>query len=397
MKTYLRTNNQRTNKLRLNQYVGYCLKSWGAIIFALLISFASFAQTYDMYVSDAGNFNNGPWQILKFDQNGDNGEVFIPNSFFTDNNVGWPQDILFLESQNVVLISCLNGGRVTRHNAETGAYIDDFASIPGGPTRMKIGADGLIYIVQWNGTLPVLTFEQDGTPTGAFTNAGVNSSVGLDWNADGHLFVGSYGGSLIREFDENGMDQGVYINSNLSGPTNLEHLPNGDLLVLNWNNGTMSRFDANGVFQETISGLSQPEGIDFFPNGNMLIGNGGNGSVRLYDAGLAYVEDVVASGTLGLLQPNAVILKESTPTGIHDPVVEKAFLQSATGTTFKLQSQYIDQVESILVFNMNGQVINSSNENGEVAWDAVNAASGLYMVMLSLKNDEVYTQKVFVQ
>ncbi len=50
-------------------------------------------QDFDIYVSDAGNFNNPPWQILKFDQNGEHPEVFIQQ------NLAWPQDILFSRSQ----------------------------------------------------------------------------------------------------------------------------------------------------------------------------------------------------------------------------------------------------------------------------------------------------------
>ena len=45
----------------------------------------------------------------------------------------------------ITLISNLNSGRITRHDAATGAYLDDFATGLAGPTRMKIGADGLIY------------------------------------------------------------------------------------------------------------------------------------------------------------------------------------------------------------------------------------------------------------
>jgi len=63
----------------------------------------SSAPRTEIYVSDAGNFNSGPWQILKFDENGENAEVF------TDDNLAWPQDILFLEEQEIVLISNLNG------------------------------------------------------------------------------------------------------------------------------------------------------------------------------------------------------------------------------------------------------------------------------------------------
>src|SRR3990170_1225071 len=101
------------------------------------------AQEMSIYISDAGNFNLPPWQILKFDANGENGEVFI------DDHLDWPQDIVFLEDQNVVLISNLKSGQILRFNARTGDYIDVFAGSIGGPTRMKIGVDSLLYVLQW--------------------------------------------------------------------------------------------------------------------------------------------------------------------------------------------------------------------------------------------------------
>ena len=75
----------------------------------LLLATNTFGQDYEIYVSDAANFSNPPWKILKFDENGENPEVFI------DTVLAWPQDIVFLEDQQVVLISNLNSGRITKY------------------------------------------------------------------------------------------------------------------------------------------------------------------------------------------------------------------------------------------------------------------------------------------
>ena len=123
-------------------------------------SFAFSQGNYDLYVSDAGNFNNPPWQILKYDQNGENGEVFISD------HLAWPQDILFLEEQNQVLISNLNSDSINIHDATTGEFIGLFGDEADGPTRMAIGPDGLLYVLQWNGDGKVLRYETDGTYLG---------------------------------------------------------------------------------------------------------------------------------------------------------------------------------------------------------------------------------------
>ena len=52
-----------------------------------------FGQSFEIYVSDAGAFSEPPWKILKFDENGENPEVFILA------NLSWPQDIVFLENE----------------------------------------------------------------------------------------------------------------------------------------------------------------------------------------------------------------------------------------------------------------------------------------------------------
>ena len=116
------------------------------ISFVLLLASNTFCQIIEVYVSDAGNFSSPPWQILKFDENGENPEVFI------NSNLAWPQDIVFIEDQDIVLISNLNSGTITKHNSATGAFIENFATGISGPTRMKIGADdSLLYVLQWSG------------------------------------------------------------------------------------------------------------------------------------------------------------------------------------------------------------------------------------------------------
>ena len=62
------------------------------VLFNSLIDTSHIPGTY-IYVSDAGNFNKPPWQILKYDENGQNSKVFISE----DQGLDWPQDIVFLE------------------------------------------------------------------------------------------------------------------------------------------------------------------------------------------------------------------------------------------------------------------------------------------------------------
>ena len=283
------------------------------LIASLLLLFVSnlLGQEMAVYVSDAGNFSSPPWQILKYDGNGENPEVFI------NQNLGWPQDIVFQDAANTVLISNLSSNQITRYNAETGSYIDVFAQVPGGPTRMKIGSDNLLYVLQWNGNGSVLRYQLDGTYVGEFTSVGVSKSIGIDWDSAGNLYVSSYDGDHVRKFDSNGNDQGLFINSNLTGPTNITFDDKGDLLVSDYDGATVRRFDANGNYvSDFLSGISQVEGIDIFANGNILVGNGNRHSVRMYDSEGKFVKNFVSSQSGGLNTPNAFVIRNDNTVNV---------------------------------------------------------------------------------
>ncbi|MEP1097539.1 MAG: Ig-like domain-containing protein [Cyclobacteriaceae bacterium] len=261
----------------------------------------SSAPRTEIYVSDAGSpVGSGPFQVLKYDENGENPEIFIGE------NLGWPQDILFLENDGHVLISNLNDNSIRRHDIETGAFVNNFASGINGPTRIKIGPDNLLYALQWTGNGKVHRYELDGTFVDEFTSVGVTQSIGLDWDSGGNLYVASFSGKTIRKFDTSGNDQGIFISSSLQGPTDI-WFDSGDLWVNDWQSGTIKRFDSNGSFVETVvSGLSQNEGIDFLKSGDFLIGNGGTGAVKMYGSNGSFKKDLVSSGSGGLKGPNAV-------------------------------------------------------------------------------------------
>ncbi|NND94150.1 MAG: hypothetical protein HKN45_04745 [Flavobacteriales bacterium] len=350
------------------------------------------AQTYDIYISDAGNFNNPPWQIVKFDQNGENPEVFI------DQELAWPQDILFIEDQGIVLISNLSNGKISRYDAETGDYIDDFATGINGPTRMKVGSDGLLYVLQWSGTSPVLRYQLDGTYVDEYTDAGVNQSIGIDWDAEGSLYISSYGGGKVQEFDGSGIDQGAFISSNLAGPTNVWFQDSGDLMVVDYNGGTVDHFDGDGNYiGPFMTGLSQPEGVAFLPNGDILIGNGGNGSVKRFDSDGIFIEDIIPAGSGNLLTPNAVVLRENA-LGLGESITSaEEVLVNSVGRVFTIMSELVEQLDSIEVLDTSGRSVYRSNITDEVVWKAASVSKGIYTLILFKEGEAIHSQKILVE
>lgn len=351
------------------------------------------AQDYKIYVSDAGNFNNPPWQILAFDQNGDNPIVFI------DQELNWPQDILFLEGKEVVLISNLGTGTINRHHATTGAYIDNFANAIGGPTRIKIGPDSLLYVLQWSGNGKVKRYALDGNYIDDFTNLGVEQSIGLDWDSDNNLYVSSYKGKHIRKFDQNGQDLGLFIETDLSGPTNIWFDDQGDLLVSDYNGNAVKRFDQNGDYiGDFLIGLGKSEGVAYLENGHILIGVGASQSVKEFDGDGNFQGDLVASGAGNLLNPNAVVIRSLQNTQVvNESLKDKLMISPTIGRNFKLDSHYESEVKQLDIFNASGSLLDSLIITNGSTFDATKYGAGNYLVRIRFNDGAFKIEKIVVK
>jgi len=357
---------------------------------ALLLSSMCIAQETFIYVSDAGGFSNPPWQILRYDLDGSNPITFI------DEELGWPQDIVFLEGTNTVIISNLTTNRITTYNSENGDYIEDFATVSGGPTRMKIGDDNLLYVLQWSNTInEVLRFELDGTPLGAFTSAGVIQSIGMDWDSSGNFYVSSFGGASVRKFDSNGTDMGLFIDSNLTGPTNIWFDENDHLFVLDWSAGDVKEFDENGNFIGIfIDGLTQPEGVDFMDNGNILIGNGGPAQVDQFESNGTFVATTVSSGSGGLIQPNAVILREGS-LSIDETDLNDIQITPTIGKLFTISSKD-ENLQKATVHDITGKLVDTVDLLNTTQWNASHLKEGIYFMTLFTHTNIKKTKKIIV-
>ena len=365
----------------------------------LIFSSSALSQTTEIYVSDAAGFQNPPWKILKYDENGENPETFI------NTNLAWPQDIVFLEDQNVVLISNFTSGRITKYNSSTGAYIDNFATGIGGPTRMKIGADSLLYVLQWTGNGTVRRYELDGTFVDEFTSVSVPQSIGIDWDSSGNMYISSYNGKYVRKFDQNGNDLGLFATTNLAGPTNIWFNDNDDLLIIDYLGAAVKRFDTDGNYLNNfITGLGNAEGVGFFPNGNILIGNGATSSVKMFDSNGNYVEDFIPSGSGGLMTPNAVVIRETNVFSVDDNnlksnsfILEQNYPNPFNPTT-NIRFRIADRgFATLTVFNVLGNeietLVNKELEKGEYKFHFRCFWNSKWNLFLSIKSRFVYSNK----
>ncbi|MEQ8925827.1 MAG: hypothetical protein RLO81_08445 [Fulvivirga sp.] len=258
----------------------------------------------EIFVSDAAGFSAGNFKILKYDPVSNTTDVYI------NSNLDWPQDIVFLENQGVVLVSNLNSNKITKYKITDGSYLGDFAVDLSGPTRMKVGEDGYLYVAQWNGNKPISRYNLDGSFKDEFTSSGISQAIGMDWDADGKLYVSSFGGGYINYFDVDGEDLGRFT-TEIQGPTNIWFDQHGNLNVLDWTGDNAKQFDSQGKLVKTLipKNLLKPEGILEINENLIAIGDGGTSSVKLFDYEGNYVMDLIKSKTAGLQNPNAVIAR----------------------------------------------------------------------------------------
>lgn len=363
------------------------------VFFFLWIALTVQAQNLEIYVSDAGNFDQPPWQIVKWDGNGQNPSVFI------DSELNWPQDILFMESENEVLISNLGSGCINRHHISSGNFKAPFACGIGGPTRMKIGPDSLLYVLQWSGNGKVLSYKLDGTFVGEFTKTGVPQSIGLDWDVAGNLYVSSYNGDYVKQFDQDGNEMGTFIANNLAGPTNIWFDENGDLLVSDYDGTEVKRFNSEGEYQgDFLTGLSKSEGVDYLPNGNILMGNGASSSVKMFDANGNYIKDLISPGSAGLKTPNAVRVRELPVASIGDgPTVHPQFVIPHFEAGFRFHQHSVGLIQSFTLHGLSGKKIASVTRVQPNMVFGANLPVGVYLVVLQLKNGQLIVERIVVE
>nr|AWJ66240.1 hypothetical protein [uncultured bacterium] len=359
-------------------------------IFSLLISPHLHAQDYLVYVTSGSGAASS---VKTFASDG----TFMGN--FVDPGAGglnWPQDIIFLEAMDKAIVSGLNNGAIGSYDKNNGAYINDFASVPLGPTRMKIGFDGFIYVLQWSGNGKVLRYQTDGTFVDEFTSIGVNGAIGMAWDNTGNLYVSSYASNTVRKFDTAGNDLGIFI-SGLQGPTNCWFDTNGsgDMLVCNWNGNNIKRYDSNGTYlSDFVASITQPEGVVYLPNGNLLVGSGGAIDSIIEFQGNGTLVGVFASGN-GLANPNSVVLRDP-PLSISENQVNTFFVTPTVGTIFNFNTSVTDEYRSLDIYDIYGKHLETlvlSDLNA--TWDASKYSDGFYYLVAE-KNTKRAIQKIII-
>ncbi len=186
-----------------------------------------------------------------------------------------------------------------------------------GPTKANWGPDGDLYVSQWgSGQTSVAVFDGE---TGTFVREAtpdLDRPMDQAWDAQGTLYVVSFGTRDVRRFDADGslIDVFVQPDEHLLGPVNLWLDEAGDLIIIDWTGGSIQKYSgADGTHvAQLVSGLTNPEGWDIGPDGRLYVGEWNAHRVRAVDLETGEVgPNFVTGGGLG--DPNGLAFLQRPP------------------------------------------------------------------------------------
>jgi len=212
-------------------------------------------------------------------------------------------------------VSGRGNAHILRFDGTTGAFLGAFTwgySLDN-PTKMIFGPDGMLYVSQWvTKHSAVVRFD---VITGQFvdeaTSVPLEEGMAHTWDAEGRLYVASYGSKNVKRFDQDGRLIDVFVTSeHLASVVNLWFGDVGDLFVVDWEAGSVLRYDGStgeyiGVF---ISGMTRSEGVTLGPDGALYVCDWQKNTVNRYDATTGEHLGIFATGGR-MMQPNGVVFR----------------------------------------------------------------------------------------
>lgn len=106
----------------------------------------------------------------------------------------------------------------------------------------------------------------------------VNSAVGMDFDAQGNLFVAEWGARRISRFAPDGAR--TTFAQGLSGPSGLAIAPDGAIFVASYSSDLIWRFTPDGHRSTYVSGLATPAGLSFDRAGRLMVANRRTNEIR---------------------------------------------------------------------------------------------------------------------
>jgi WD40 repeat protein len=251
-----------------------------------------------------------------------------------------------------------NNGMIRQYDAQTGAFLGNFATLPNPMTGgMAYGPDGDLFVV--NRDVPLIQRLNPITGAVIHTYDPGAPATSLAFAPDGSLLVTSYSDSNVRRVDLGTGTSTLF--AELIEANGITVAGNGDVYVTSFGEGSVTRFSAAGAYLGSafvgglgygiqcgpdgflyvavesadqvlrinsttlasstyisagLGGLNSPRDVSFGYDGNLYVVSGLNQSVKKYNGSTgAYIGDFVPSGSGGLTDPHFLVFGP-TPTAL---------------------------------------------------------------------------------
>ena len=254
----------------------------------------------------------------------------------------------------------------------------------------------MLYVLQWFGDGKVKKYDLKGNFVSDVTQTGVSTSIGIDWDKNGDLYVSSYNGKYVERFNQEGKSKGKFISTGLFGPTNIAFNSDGNLIVLDYNSGRVLLFDKDGKMIKTLfQGVQNCEGVHLSHDGSIIVGAGP--SVSIYNKNNVFQKYLVPPGNNGLLNANAVVFRDLTLSGTLDKSEKKTIdFLLLLGDNKYIVSANVDKVSVVNIFDNNGLLVKTHNFIHNNDLDLSGLSAGLYFAQTFMSNNLKMTQKLVV-
>jgi len=369
-------------------------------LFTLLIISCALQAQQNIYISSR-NTN----AIKRFDLNGNFLGDFVKPG---EGGLNRPQDLLFHPKTGHLLVTAINNGGIKEYDPQTGAYLGHFSSgyFLDKPTKMRIGPDSLIYVSQWGVTQnKVVRFDLNGNFVDEFTSNGVPDGMGVDWDANGNLYVSTFGGGsggLVYSFDSNGNSTGTFINSTiLEGPVGIWKNASSHWFVVDWTLGSVFRFDDQGNYLDTfITGFTRLEGHAFDAAGNIYLCDWQDNKVNRYLPDGTF-DTVFISGGLG--SPNSILFGPA-PSNVSLKEEDKAsidiFPNPFVDEINIIHPELLNREARLEVHDIEGKIIltvyparDSLTDSNELVLNTDSLPVGTYLYQLWVEEQLIFSSK----
>jgi len=307
---------------------------------------------------------------------------------------------------------------VKKYNGVTGDYISDFTSglVLVGPTKISFGPDSNLYVSQWGapGAETPKKIVRFNATTGVFvdefTSITISSAGGHAWDADGNLFVASFGSKNVQKFDANGVFLGIFAEAgHLTSAMNLWFDDSGDLLVVDFNAGSVLRFDGTtGAYKSVfISGMTTIEGATVAPDSSIFLTDWFRNEIVQYSSTGTRIGVFTTAG--GMLQPNGLVFALTNRTvdsdkNTHGSLPLNHELKQNFPNPFNPETTIEYNLPkstrvSLVIYSLLGEEVTRLVDGHQPAgkykttWNASNVASGIYFYRLQA-GDFVQTKKM---